>query len=228
MRIDCNVAARIEWSFGLPCSRHLQPPLSVAALHLMMTATAPKPRPGAQRARAVSAGLAARPALPRSNGSPAEVFANFYLRVCSSRRHRPQPRPDRLKARSSCRGCLSPCLPIAGAVLLPDDPAAEEEGAGNAETWFSNLKENDRVVTIGGIYGVVTNVQRDAERVTIRVDEATGTKLTSEHVGDRPGADGRRTGRRRHERKQEHNHASVNVCGRTGIDEPRARPGGKS
>ena len=40
-----------------------------------------------------------------------------------------------------------------------------------------NLKENDRVVTIGGIYGVVTNVQRDAERVTIRVDEATGAKL---------------------------------------------------
>ena len=40
-----------------------------------------------------------------------------------------------------------------------------------------NLKENDRVVTIGGIHGVVTNVQRDAERVTIRVDESTGTKL---------------------------------------------------
>jgi preprotein translocase subunit YajC len=40
-----------------------------------------------------------------------------------------------------------------------------------------NVKENDRVVTIGGIYGVVTNVQRDADRVTIRVDEATGTKL---------------------------------------------------
>jgi preprotein translocase subunit YajC len=40
-----------------------------------------------------------------------------------------------------------------------------------------NLKENDRVVTVGGIYGVVTNVQRDAERVTIRVDEGTGTKL---------------------------------------------------
>jgi preprotein translocase subunit YajC len=40
-----------------------------------------------------------------------------------------------------------------------------------------NVKENDRVVTIGGIYGVVTNVQRDAERVTIRVDETTGTKL---------------------------------------------------
>jgi len=42
---------------------------------------------------------------------------------------------------------------------------------------ISNLKENDRVVTIGGIHGVVTNVQRDADRVTIRVDESTGTKI---------------------------------------------------
>jgi preprotein translocase subunit YajC len=42
---------------------------------------------------------------------------------------------------------------------------------------ISNVKENDRVLTIGGIYGVVTNVQRDAERVTVRVDETTGTKL---------------------------------------------------
>jgi preprotein translocase subunit YajC len=42
---------------------------------------------------------------------------------------------------------------------------------------LANLKENDHVVTVGGIYGVVTNVQRDADRVTIRVDESTGTKL---------------------------------------------------
>jgi preprotein translocase subunit YajC len=41
----------------------------------------------------------------------------------------------------------------------------------------SSVKENDRVITIGGIYGVVTNVQRDAQRVTIRVDESNGTKL---------------------------------------------------
>jgi preprotein translocase subunit YajC len=44
-------------------------------------------------------------------------------------------------------------------------------------TMVQNIKENDRVVTIGGIHGVVTNVQREADRVTIRVDEATGTKL---------------------------------------------------
>jgi preprotein translocase subunit YajC len=40
-----------------------------------------------------------------------------------------------------------------------------------------NVKENDRVVTIGGIYGVVTNVQREVDRVTVRVDESNGTKL---------------------------------------------------
>lgn len=41
----------------------------------------------------------------------------------------------------------------------------------------ADLKENDHVITIGGIHGVVTNVQRDAERVTLRVDESTGAKL---------------------------------------------------
>lgn len=41
----------------------------------------------------------------------------------------------------------------------------------------ADLKENDHIITIGGIHGVVTNVQRDADRVTIRVDESTGTKL---------------------------------------------------
>jgi preprotein translocase subunit YajC len=39
------------------------------------------------------------------------------------------------------------------------------------------LKKNDRVLTVGGIYGVVTNVHREADEVTIKVDEATNTKL---------------------------------------------------
>lgn len=42
-----------------------------------------------------------------------------------------------------------------------------------------SLKETDRVVTIGGIHGVVTNVQRnpDGAIVTVRIDESTGTKI---------------------------------------------------
>ena len=39
------------------------------------------------------------------------------------------------------------------------------------------MKKNDRVITAGGIYGVVTNVHQEADEVTIKVDEATNTKL---------------------------------------------------
>ena len=46
-----------------------------------------------------------------------------------------------------------------------------------SQTRIDSLRENDRVVTVGGIYGVVTNIQRDADRITLRVDETTGAKL---------------------------------------------------
>ncbi len=39
------------------------------------------------------------------------------------------------------------------------------------------VKKNDRVLTAGGIYGVVANVNRDADEITVKVDEATNTKL---------------------------------------------------
>lgn len=39
------------------------------------------------------------------------------------------------------------------------------------------LKKNDRVVTIGGIHGVVTNVNPNRDEVTLRVDDDTNTKL---------------------------------------------------
>jgi preprotein translocase subunit YajC len=42
---------------------------------------------------------------------------------------------------------------------------------------LTNVKKNDRVVTIGGIYGVVMNVHREADEVSLKVDEATNTKL---------------------------------------------------
>jgi preprotein translocase subunit YajC len=39
------------------------------------------------------------------------------------------------------------------------------------------LKKNDRVLTTSGIYGVVTNVHREADEVSIKVDETSNTKL---------------------------------------------------
>ena len=42
---------------------------------------------------------------------------------------------------------------------------------------LENLKKNDRVVTAGGLKGVVSSVNRDQQEVTLTVDESTGTKI---------------------------------------------------
>ena len=42
---------------------------------------------------------------------------------------------------------------------------------------LSGVKKNDHIITVGGIYGVVMNVQRETNEVTIKVDESTNTKL---------------------------------------------------
>jgi preprotein translocase subunit YajC len=45
------------------------------------------------------------------------------------------------------------------------------------QAMLAAVKKNDRVITIGGIYGVVTNVHREADEITIKVDEAANVKL---------------------------------------------------
>lgn len=42
---------------------------------------------------------------------------------------------------------------------------------------LENMKKNDRVLTIGGIHGVVVNVQKDSEDVTLRIDDSTNTRM---------------------------------------------------
>lgn len=39
------------------------------------------------------------------------------------------------------------------------------------------LKKNDRIVTIGGIMGVVVNTHKETNEVTIRVDENNNTRI---------------------------------------------------
>ncbi len=46
-----------------------------------------------------------------------------------------------------------------------------------AKAMIAALKKNDRVVTVSGIYGVVTNVRPDADEVTVRVDDTSNTRL---------------------------------------------------
>lgn len=41
----------------------------------------------------------------------------------------------------------------------------------------SELKKNDRIITIGGIHATVTNVSSGSDEVTVKIDEATNTKI---------------------------------------------------
>jgi preprotein translocase subunit YajC len=57
------------------------------------------------------------------------------------------------------------------------------------------IKKNDRVLTTSGIYGVVTNVSKESNEVTLRIDETTNAKLrvtlnsVAQVLGDEPSAD---------------------------------------
>lgn len=42
---------------------------------------------------------------------------------------------------------------------------------------LGNLKKNDRVITIGGIFGVVVNASQESNEVTVRVDDGNNTRL---------------------------------------------------
>jgi preprotein translocase subunit YajC len=53
----------------------------------------------------------------------------------------------------------------------------EQERARRQQELLAALKKHDRVVTGAGIYGTVVNVDRDADRVTLRIDEAGAVKI---------------------------------------------------
>jgi len=46
------------------------------------------------------------------------------------------------------------------------------------QAMIAGLKKNDRVVTASGLYGTVAAVDRDADRVTLKVDDSGNVKLT--------------------------------------------------
>ncbi|MFM8435395.1 MAG: preprotein translocase subunit YajC [Planctomycetia bacterium] len=54
---------------------------------------------------------------------------------------------------------------------------------------LAGLKKNDRVVTSAGIYGTVANVDRDANRVTLKVDDAAKITVTLASIAAVLGAD---------------------------------------
>ncbi|MGB8853873.1 MAG: preprotein translocase subunit YajC [Pirellulales bacterium] len=54
----------------------------------------------------------------------------------------------------------------------------EKEKQRRQQELLAGLKKNDRVVTTSGIYGSVASVDRDSDRVTLKIDDAANVKLT--------------------------------------------------
>ena len=52
-------------------------------------------------------------------------------------------------------------------------PQKREQAA--RQSMLDQLKKNDRVVTVGGMYGVVSNVRKEIDQVYLTVDEKNGT-----------------------------------------------------
>jgi len=70
-----------------------------------------------------------------------------------------------------------PLLVIAvAAYLLLFRP--EQERRRKQQDLLAGLKKNDRVLTTSGIYGTVANVERDAGRVVLKIDDAANVKIT--------------------------------------------------
>jgi preprotein translocase subunit YajC len=151
-------------------ARGTYPPLSVAALDLMMIA---RPRIGPWQERwAGRCGVIALPFADQGRHRAVPPFLHQF--VVFAQAQAPQAAPP-----GDPNAGLRMVVMVAGLLLMGYflfvRPMKQKEQ--EARKMVMNLKENDRVVTIGGIHGVVTNVQRDVERVTIRVDESTGAKL---------------------------------------------------
>jgi preprotein translocase subunit YajC len=87
-------------------------------------------------------------------------------------------------------------LPIAlvllAAYLLLFRP--EREKLRHQQELLAALKKNDRVITTSGIYGTVANVDRDADRVTLKIDDNARLTVTlasiARVVGERASGEG--------------------------------------
>ena len=126
-------------------------------------------RPGARRCRAISAGFVAPG--HAANGRDSHVISLLFDGLLLG-----QAQPAAQEDPYAFIRLIGPMIVIMALfyfMLIRPQKRKEQE----LREMVRNVKENDRVVTIGGIYGVVTNVQRDADRVTVRVDESTGAKL---------------------------------------------------
>jgi len=84
-------------------------------------------------------------------------------------------------------------LVVLAAYLLLFRPEREKQQ--RQQAMLAALKKNDRVITAAGLYGTVANVDRESDRVTLKIDDAANVKVTvtlasiARVLGDRPAGD---------------------------------------
>jgi len=66
---------------------------------------------------------------------------------------------------------LPPLACIAVLYFVMDSPQRRDRA--KRDVMMKNLKKDDRVVTIGGIFGSVANISQDGKEVTLKVDDGT-------------------------------------------------------
>ncbi len=77
---------------------------------------------------------------------------------------------------------LPPLIAILALFLFMDGPRRREQS--RRDQLLKNLKKNDRVVTIGGMFGSVVNISGDGKEVTLKVDDSTRIKFRRTAIAD--------------------------------------------
>ena len=84
---------------------------------------------------------------------------------------------DTATSTSSGGGMFQYLLPFMVIMLLVMLLTRPRRGDAEAAERIKSLKKNDRVVTAGGIIGTVMSIREDTNYVTLRIDEASNTKM---------------------------------------------------
>jgi preprotein translocase subunit YajC len=77
---------------------------------------------------------------------------------------------------------LFPLALIFALYFFMDAPRRKEQARRDA--MLKNMKKNDRVVTIGGIFGSVVNISADGKEVTLKVDDSTRIKFRRSAIAE--------------------------------------------
>lgn len=73
----------------------------------------------------------------------------------------------------------SPALPFLAIGVLAYFLFIRPESRRRAEfqKLLGSLKKNDRVITAGGIYGTIVNINKDADDVTLKIDDSNNVRI---------------------------------------------------